>query len=109
MLKKQYRLPASQKLQQAKFFKTPTFTLKISGNNLEQNRFGFIVKKTVDKRAVVRNRVKRVFRSCIEEMLENIKKGQDMLFVLEKGIIDRKRDLVFKDIQTLLLEKGLLK
>lgn len=109
MLKKPNRLPATQKLKTSSFCKTPTFSVRISKNNLPDNRFGFIVKKAIDKRAVTRNRIRRVFRSCIEEMFAEIKSGHDMLFFLEKGIIDRKRELILKDIHSLLFEKGLLK
>lgn len=109
MLKKLHRLPATQKLKQPTHLRTTSFTLKIASNNLTNNRFAFIVKKTLDRRATARNRVKRVFRSCIEELVTDMKVGYDMLFLLEKGIIDRKRELVFKDIHTLLSEKGLLK
>lgn len=109
MLPKIYRLPAKVKLKQSTFLKTSLFTLKISGNHLPNNRYGFIVKKSIDKRAVIRNRLRRVLRSCIEEMLENIKTGSDMLFFVEKGIIDRKRDEIYKELNVLLAEKGLLK
>ena len=109
MLKKPNRLPAAAKFKQSSFFKTSYFTLRISSNGLPNNRFGFVVKKAIDKRAVARNRARRVFRSCIEEMFENINTGHDMLFVLEKGIIDRKRELIYKDLHSLLAEKELLK
>lgn len=109
MLKKQLRLPAAQKLKNASFFKSANFTLRIANNNLESNRYAFVVKKTIDKRAVVRNRTRRVFRSCIEEMVDSIKAGHDMLFVLEKGIIGNGKDAVCKELYSLFLRKGLLK
>jgi ribonuclease P protein component len=109
MLNKTYRLPASAKFRKANFYKTSGFSLRIVNNNLENSRFGFIVKKTVDKRAVARNRIRRVFRSCIEEMLESIQSGHDMLFSLEKGIIDKKQEIICLEIQNLLKEKKLLK
>lgn len=109
MLKKTYRLPASQKLKSSIFFKTPFFNLLISRNNLQISRFGFTTKKSVDKRAVARNRAKRVLRSCIEELLGQIKNGHDMLFLLEKGIIDKKRSEIYEELKKLLTEKKLLK
>ncbi len=108
MLKKINRLPAGQKLKNTSFFKTTFFNLRIAKNNIANNRFGFVVKKSIDKRAVVRNRVRRVFRSCIEEMLGKINTGHDMLFVLEKGIIDKEREEVFSEIKKLFTEKKLL-
>ncbi|HVF69104.1 MAG TPA: ribonuclease P protein component [Xanthomonadales bacterium] len=108
MLKKVYRLPAKQKFKNSSFFKTPNFNLRISKNNLENSRFGFVVRKAVDRRAVARNRARRVLRSCIEEMIEKINSGHDMLFVLEKGIIGKDREEIFREVKKLLTEKKLL-
>lgn len=108
MLKKLNRLPAKQRLLHSTFYKTPDFGLRVASNNLDVSRFGFIVKKSVDKRATVRNRARRVLRSCIEEMLAGIKDGRDMLFSLEKGIIAKDRQAVCENLQKLLEEKGLL-
>lgn len=91
MLPRAYRLPATTRLTRAHFAKTDLFALKYSENNLEVTRFGFVVRKSVDKRAVVRNRIRRLFRSCIEELQKNIIPGYDMLFFLEKGIIDKQQ------------------
>lgn len=109
MLKKINRLPATQKLKSPTFTKTHFFVLKIAKNESEVNRFAFVVKKTLDKRAVGRNRVKRLLRSCVEEMLENMKVGYDMLFLLEKGIIDKRREEIFNSLKSTLTERKLLK
>ncbi len=63
----------------------------------------------MDKRAVVRNRAKRVLRSCIEEMLDSLQNGYDMLFLLEKGIIDKKRSEIYEELKKILIDKKLLK
>lgn len=109
MLPKQYRLPSSTRLKQARFYKTALFSVKVAPNNLEQNRFAFLVRKKVDKRAVVRNRIRRVFRSCIEEMLSELQPRQDMLFLLERGIMDKPREELFQELKAFLQEKHLLK
>jgi ribonuclease P protein component len=109
MLKKINRLPATQKLKSPVFVKTHFFVLKFSKNDLPNNRFTFVVKKSFDKRAVYRNRMKRLLRSCVEEILESIKPGYDMLFLLEKGIIDNKRQEIFNILKTTLASKNLLK
>jgi ribonuclease P protein component len=100
-------LPATQKLNKPSFYRASNFSLKVSSNNLDLSRFGFVVRKSVDKRAVVRNRARRVFRSCIEEMLSGINQGLDMLFVLEKGIIGKEREEILQEIKKLLSEKSL--
>ncbi len=109
MLQRQHRLPAHTRLNRPSFFKSPQFSVKVVRNNLDVSRFGFVVKKTTDKRATVRNRIKRLFRSCIEEKLLEIQGGFDMLFLLEKGIIEKHQDEVCREVHKFLTEQKLLK
>ncbi len=67
------------------------FSAKVQKNNLDYNRYGFIVAKTIDKRATVRNRLKRVFRSVIEQQWLEKGKGYDVLFILHPQIKDIER------------------
>jgi ribonuclease P protein component len=109
MLAQPYRLPATIRLTNSKFAKTALFSVRYAKNDVEVSRFGFVIRKTVDKRSVVRNKIKRVFRSCIEEKLGKIEPGYDMLFFLEKGIMVTSRDEVCQAIQRLLETRGLLR
>lgn len=108
MLSREYRLPAKTRLVRPRYLKKGLFSFKYAKNDLSASRFAFVVRKSVDKRAVVRNRIRRVFRSCIEELVERIVPGYDMLFFLEKGIIDVTRDTLLKEVTLILEEKGLL-
>ncbi|MGI8420171.1 MAG: ribonuclease P protein component [Candidatus Levyibacteriota bacterium] len=108
MLAREYRLPATVKLTKAQFLRTPLFSFKFSKNNLPKSRFGFVVRKSVDKRAVARNRIRRLFRSCIEALQKDILPGYDMLFFLEKGIIDKQQADLCQELQTTLKQKDLL-
>lgn len=107
MLAKELRLGKS-KVRFTQVFTHPLFSFRVAKNNLGQSRFGFIVSKQVDKRAVVRNRVKRVFRSCIEEVQAETEKGYDMTFVLKKELVDKKRDEVYAEIISFLKQKKFL-
>jgi ribonuclease P protein component len=108
MLKSKYRLPVKSKATHSSVVKSQTFLLKLSQNNLSLSRFGFIISKKIDKRAVIRNRTKRVIRSCIEEMLKKIKQGYDMLFILQKSAVGKKRYEFYNEIEKLLSEKQLI-
>ena len=108
MLKRKYRLPIKAKLTDSSVVKSQTFLLKISQNSLPFSRFGFVIGKKIDKRSVVRNRTKRVIRSCIEELLEKIKEGYDMLFILQKNAVDKKRHEFASEIEKVLSEKQLI-
>ncbi len=108
MLQKQYRLPGAIRLTSPTSFRSSIFLLKVSSNGLTYSRYGFIVRKTVDKRAVVRNRIRRVFRSCIEEMQQEIKPGYDMLFFLTSQILEMKREALYNELHEFLKEKNYL-
>ena len=109
MLPRQYRLPANIRLKNPITYVSPFFLVKFSPNNLDYSRFGFIIGKAVAKQAVDRNRARRLLRSCIEERLEQIENGHDMLFLLKKGIIDKDREALTSEIEKLLTQKKLLK
>lgn len=109
MLKRQYRLRAPVRLKNPTTFVSPAFIVKIAHNNLSESRFGFIVRKALDKRASKRTRIRRVFRSCIEEMLDRVITGYDMLFILQKESLDLNRETLYRELERLLKKKSLLR
>lgn len=109
MLKRKYRLPVRAKITRPSSHKSQTFLLKIHKNDLSLSRFGFVIGKKIDKRAVVRNKTKRVIRSCIEELLPKIKNGYDMLFILQKNAVSQKRITVCGEIKKLFEDLKLIK
>lgn len=85
MLGQQHRLKAALG-SRVTIVKTPYFILKFRANDSAYSRFGFVVSKRTAKSAVVRNRTKRIVRAIIEQSLENIKVGYDMVFILTKPL-----------------------
>lgn len=108
MLKKKYRLQADIRPKFQSSFNTPFFILRVAPNSLPYNRYGFVVSKQVDKRATVRNRVKRVLRSCIEELLGQIKQGFDMIFIIRKSAVGVSRQELMKILAEQLKKAALL-
>lgn len=86
MLAKTFRLPAGVAFRSAIRFQSPLFTLSVVDNETDTNRYGFIVSKKIDKRAVVRNRAKRLVRSVIEKEYLTKNAGKDVLFILKPAI-----------------------
>lgn len=109
MLQKHYRLPASTRLLRSQNFVTPLFTVRIARTNHSQSRFGFVVGKSVDKRATARNRIRRLIRSCIETLLPNIKQGHDILFFPKREILVMKQEDLYNEVHTFFEAKHLLK
>ena len=108
MLQKQYRLPAATRLRNSLSFTSPYFSLRVSPNGLSFNRYGFVVKKAIAKRATVRNRIRRLLRSCIEEMQTEMVPGKDMLFMLNGKIVEKKREDLYNEVHSFFKEKQLL-
>lgn len=104
MLKKKYRLGRKRK-EFEKAYATKFFTLRTRQNNLLHSRFGFVVTKKIDTRAVVRNRIRRIFSSCIEKTRDSIRVGFDMLFVVKKQAIGMSYHQLFESIKTLLIKE----
>lgn len=108
MLQRKYRLTRWEQKQEAKILHTPFFTLRVAPNGILYSRFGFVVSKKIDKRAVVRNEVKRKVRSCIEAMQKDIKPGLDMFFFLKKAAVETQGNEIDKRIQALFAQEKFL-
>lgn len=89
MLAKQYRLPAKEKLVNSKSIGNEFFRILTKPNVLNHNRFGFVVSKKIDKRAVVRNRLRRVLSEIVREFI-NSEQGKDILIVVKKNFFEVK-------------------
>lgn len=91
MLKRKFRIPRGIRFNDSRLFSSPLFTIKVRENGLSFNRFAVVASKRIDKKAVVRNRIKRLINSCIEELYKDLKSGRDMIFIAKKGAIGKKR------------------
>lgn len=95
MLPRQHRLsekdfPAVKK-EGRKIF-GPLFGLLIredQGEKREEPEFGFVVSKRIDKRAVVRNKVKRRLDQALLFFLPKIEPGVKVIFLAKKSLIGR--------------------
>lgn len=64
---------------------SPYFILKATRNTLSYHRFAFVVSKRIDKRAVVRNRLKRILREIAYVSSLPYPLGMDILFIVKKN------------------------
>jgi len=51
------------------------------------SRFSFVVSKKVDKRAVARNRIRRVLKESIRSVLPKVSNGYDCIFIARKDML----------------------
>ena len=107
-LKRIYRLPGNVRMTNARTYNTRAFLLKVAANNDSLSRFGFIVPKTVDKRAVVRNKIRRLFQACVGSMIGRMRPGNDMFFIVRPQVKETKPEEMCGVIQALLKQGGFL-
>jgi ribonuclease P protein component len=62
--------------------------LKFRSNLMPISRFTVVVGVKIDKRAVVRNRLKRRVRAIIQDLIGKVKPGWDVCFFPKKVAID---------------------
>ena len=88
MLPKNYRITKKKDFElifkKAKNFKNNLFVLKVLPNNLELSRFAFVISQKVSKKAVVRNKIRRMLSRVIEGKIQEIKTGLDIIFIVLK-------------------------
>ncbi len=86
MLKKQNRISNKKDFDRAfkagQSFYGKIIGLKIVANDLTNNRFGIIVSAKVNKKAVERNRLRRIIREKVKEILNELVVGKDFVFIV---------------------------
>lgn len=100
MLKKQNRLGKLTRKNKDKLFTFPLFNLRVSDNGEKITKFAFIVSKKIDKRAVVRNRTKRVLRSAAEEVIKRLEIGKNIVIISKKALIPGQKEEVLGILET---------
>lgn len=56
-------------------------------DNNTDSHFGFIISTKISKKAVVRNRIKRIIAEVIRTRLNNIKRGLDVVFLIKPYVL----------------------
>jgi ribonuclease P protein component len=108
MLKKTNRL-SSVRIKKSKLINSRLMDIKIGQNNLQFSRFGFVISKKIDKRAVVRNSLKRKLSACVEEIFDRIEGGHDFVFYPKREILDINQEILSTEVKKMLENEGLLK
>jgi ribonuclease P protein component len=116
LLSKKNRLPShliSQVLKQGQHFHSSFFTLIIYQAQLvghrSQSKFAFIISTKIDKRAVIRNRLKRQLGQVIQLNLNRIKKGARVVILVRKGWTPNSWLSIKAEIEKILKTSGLIK
>ncbi|MDD4784899.1 MAG: ribonuclease P protein component [Candidatus Shapirobacteria bacterium] len=66
-------------------------------------KFGFIVSKKISKKAVSRNKIRRILSEIVRKNLDKFEKGTRLVFLTKKEILGKKMDEVEKEINKFLI------
>jgi ribonuclease P protein component len=108
MFKRENRLVPGIKFNNSNLLTTPQFVFKEKKNGLDVNRFRIIVSKKIDKRAVERNRIKRVFRIILLELEQKMNTGHDILLIIKIGAVDKTKEENALIIKQTLVKAGVI-
>ncbi|MBF2098762.1 MAG: ribonuclease P protein component [Gloeomargaritaceae cyanobacterium C42_A2020_066] len=86
----------------------PTLTLRVYPHGGDASQFGIVVSQKVSKRAVVRNRLKRLIRVAIRQLLPHVARGWQVLITLNPGAPLGDSRLYLQELEELLARVGLL-
>jgi ribonuclease P protein component len=91
MLKKNYRLSKSKDIEtvslRGRSFFNPLFVVKHLPANTSQPRFNIITSVRVSKKAVERNRLKRIVREALRHNLSQFKPGNYVIIVKRSAVL----------------------
>jgi ribonuclease P protein component len=108
VLNKKNRLPLKNKVNAINTITSSLFTLKIAKNDNKDKRFAIIIGKTVDKRAVHRNGLRRKFSEAIGNILEQILPGFDFLIIVKKQALLREETELREELINILKKEELI-
>lgn len=71
-------------------------------------RVGLTVSTKIDKRAVVRNRIKRLIKEALIKLMPNLKTSVDLVVIARKNLSDNTLSEVVKELKKALLSHKLI-
>jgi len=91
------------------FFGSRNLRLKVILNKKPESRFGFVIGNKIDKRATVRNRIKRQLREVIRLLFKQkkIRGGVDVVININTGLLGKKYQEIKEEINYLLAKARL--
>ncbi|OGL52217.1 ribonuclease P protein component [Candidatus Shapirobacteria bacterium RBG_13_44_7] len=92
MLKKINRIGKKKEFERIKgegeLKQTPWFGVLVT-KEAEGKKFGWIISKKVSKKAVERNRIKRIMAEAVRRNLEKVPEGRRAIFLVKKAMLGK--------------------
>lgn len=112
MLAAKYSLKGQKNFKQVKklgkLYQAPLFGVTVVRKSKnETSRFGFVISKKVDKKAVNRNRVRRAMSEAVRRNVKYVEYGYDMIFLAKKTMMRESTESIMKEVQKWIRETKL--
>ena len=111
MLSKKYRVKTfnefKELLANGEYFGVKEIYIKYIKNDLPYSKISVVVPIKIDKRAVVRNRIRRQLSEILRLMHKNIKPGFNIVVFCKNPVLEMKREDMKKQIEYILKESDL--
>ena len=112
MLSRKYKLKKDSDFKkvfkQGKYYQEDFIRIRVIKNDLEVNRFGFIIGLKISKKATQRNKIKRKLEEIIRLNLKQIKLGFDIVVLVSPEIIEKNYQEIEKTLINLFKKAKLL-
>lgn len=113
MLKKENRISLNKDFDRVfKFgqsFYSNIIGIKAVDNNLKEPRFGILVSTKVSKKAVIRNKNRRLIRESIKSLLTEIVTKKDIVVIVFPLILDKNFQEISQDLKRGFKKLGIIK
>ena len=111
MLPKRHRLPLRTELKRVqkngRLYQGKLFSLLVCQQiNDSPSRFAFIISTKIHKKAVERNRIRRLLTEAIRGNLANVKPGNEAVFLVKKAILKKQFKEVEEEVERLFGRAG---
>lgn len=76
--------------------------IKNDESNRKESHFGFIISTKISKKAVVRNRIKRIIAEVIRKRLREITRGLDVVFLIKPAAVKIDKEELEKEVNEII-------
>lgn len=112
MLKKENRIRLKKEFDQVfkhgSSFYCKTIGVKSLNNELGLSRLGIVVSSKISKKAVVRNKIKRLIRDFFQTELSGITKGRDIIIITLPGVEKLSKDDLVSKIKEIFIKMKII-
>lgn len=113
MLPSKYRLKKRSSFARielsGKMYQFPLFGLGVlDRKDKDPTLFGFVISTKISKKAVIRNRIKRILSEEIRLNYENVDKGYDVVFLVKPSILKKESGEARKEVIKALKDVSIL-